>query len=48
MEQINSRTEITPALVAAANALSPAEQQKFVDALTVEQAEKLIAVALRF
>ena len=48
MEQITSRTEITPALVAQALALSPAEQQKFVDALTDAQAEKLIAVALRF
>ncbi|CAB4171548.1 hypothetical protein UFOVP1007_53 [uncultured Caudovirales phage] len=48
MEAINARTEITPALVAAANALSPAEQQKFVDRLTIEQAEKLIAVALKF
>ena len=47
MQAINSRTEITPALVALVNALSPAEQQKFVDAMTIEQAEKLIAVALK-
>ena len=47
MEAINSRTEITPALVALVNALSPAAQQKFVDAMTIEQAEKLIAVALK-
>ena len=47
MELINSRTEITPALVALVVALSPAAQQKFVDAMTIAQAEKLIAVALK-
>ena len=48
MEHITSLAQITPALVDAVNALSPAEQQKFVDALTDAQAEKLIAVSLRF
>jgi hypothetical protein len=48
MEKITTTTEITPALVALVVALSPAGQQKFVDAMTTAQAEKFIAVALKF